>query len=72
MELIYTRAGMAVLKTPTGTNDGIGAGDHDLPYRFGYRPSTRSPYPFHPAEFCRLLILRGRIQDGEFADDQGA
>ncbi len=52
-----------------GTKDGLGAADHDAPYRFGCKPSARWTYPFNAEAYCRLLILRGRIQDGEFADD---
>ena len=52
-----------------GTKDGLGAADHDEPFRFGYRPSARWTYPFSVESYCRLLILRGRVRDGEFADD---
>ena len=48
-----------------------GEADCDVPYRFGYRPTARWPYAFTDRQFCRLLILRGPIQDGEFADDLG-
>lgn len=45
-----------------------GAGDHDVPYR--YRgPSADHPGPFSPAEYARLLCLRGRAQDGAFGAD---
>jgi hypothetical protein len=56
----------------TGSRDGLGAADHDLPYRFGCRPSTRWTYPFTERQYCRLLLLRGRLQDGEFGDDRAA
>jgi hypothetical protein len=46
-----------------GSLDGDGAGDHDQPYRFGWRPRTSSPYPFSTRQYARLLVLRGRIQD---------
>ena len=52
-----------------GTKDGLGAGDHDTPYRFGCKPSARWTYPFSAEVYCKLLIMRGRVQDGEFADD---
>jgi hypothetical protein len=52
-----------------GSRDGIGAGDHDLPYSFGLRPSTAWTYPFSSRQFARLLVLRGRVQDGEFIGD---
>ena len=45
-----------------GTLDGRSAGDHDLPYRFGRKPTSSQPYPFSTHQFARLLILRGRIQ----------
>jgi hypothetical protein len=57
-------------KTGTGSRDGLGAADHDLPYRFGCHPSTRWTYPFTARQYCRLLLLRSRVQDDEFADDR--
>jgi hypothetical protein len=58
--------------TGTGTRDGLGAADHDLPYRFGGHPTSRWTYPFTERQYCRLLMLRGRIQDGEYGDDRDA
>jgi hypothetical protein len=58
--------------TGTGSRDGLGAADHDLPYRFGSHPSSRWTYPFTARQYCRLLLLRGRLQDGEFDDDRAA
>ena len=52
-----------------GSRDGLGAADHDLPYRFGWRPRSAVTYPFNTREFARLLVLRGRVQDGACADD---
>jgi hypothetical protein len=52
-------------ETPTtivGTLDGDGAGDHDLPYRFGRKPSVNQPFPFSTREYAKLLILRSRVQ----------
>jgi hypothetical protein len=46
----------------TGSRDGTGAGDHDLPYRFGWRPRGSAPYPFSSRQYVRLLVLRSRIQ----------
>jgi hypothetical protein len=46
-----------------GSLDGVGAADHDQPYRFGRRPSASVPYPFSTREYMRLLVLRGRVQD---------
>ena len=47
-----------------GSRDGQGAGDHDQPYRFGWRPRASVPYPFNTRQYARLLVLRGRVQDG--------
>jgi len=47
-----------------GTHDGLEAGDHDQPFHFGRRPSAVAPYPFSTREYLRLLVLRGRVQDG--------
>jgi hypothetical protein len=55
-----------------GTRDGQGAGDHDVPYRFGRRPTTQASFPFSTREFARLLSLRSRVQAGLFGvDDLG-
>jgi hypothetical protein len=43
--------------------------DHDQPYQFGRRPRALAPYPFSTRQFARLLVLRGRIQAGQFAAD---
>ena len=48
-----------------GSKDGLGAADHDQPYDFGRRPRSGSPYPFSTRQFVRLLVLRGRVQDGD-------
>jgi hypothetical protein len=45
---------------------------YDEPYRFGRRPTARAPFPFTQHQFARLLILRGRVQSVESADDQPA
>jgi hypothetical protein len=50
------------LTEPPGSRDGQGAGDHDLPYSFGRRPTCRAPFPFTERQFARLLILRSRIE----------
>jgi len=60
--------------------DGVGAADNDQPYRFGWRPSTSTPYPFSTREYARLLVLRSRLRDrrerparrGRLKPDQGA
>jgi len=48
--------------TTRGTLDGSGAGDHDLPYRFGRKPTSSQPFPFSTHQYARLLILRSRVQ----------
>lgn len=50
--------------------DGIGAGDHDVPYVFGQLPRTVAPFPFSTRQFARLLILRGRVREVHHADDR--
>jgi hypothetical protein len=45
-----------------------GAADHDQPYRYR-APTADRPLPFGYREYARLLVLRGRAQDGAFADD---
>ena len=47
-----------------GTKDGSTAADNDQPYRFGLRATAKAPFPFSERQFARLLILRGRVQDG--------
>ncbi len=34
----------------------------------GPSPSAERPYPFTPWQYARLLVLRGRIQDGDVAE----
>ena len=55
-----------------GSHDGLGAGDNDQPYRFGRRPHGSAPYPFSTRQYVRLLVLRGRIQDGLIGSDDAA
>ena len=45
-----------------------GAADHDQPYQYR-APSADRPVPFGHSEYARLLVLRGRAQDGAFAAD---
>jgi hypothetical protein len=47
-----------------GTLDGLGAGDHDIPFRFGRRPRASAPYPFSTRQYARLLVLRSRFEAG--------
>jgi len=54
---------------PVGSLDGVGAGDHDHPFKFGRKPRAVAPYPFSTRQFVKLLVLRGRIQDGLCASD---
>jgi hypothetical protein len=51
-----------------GTRDGLGAGDHDQPYHFGRKPRSGTPYPFSTRQYVRLLVLRGRVQDGDVSE----
>jgi hypothetical protein len=51
------------------SRDGTGAGDHDQPYRFGCKPSANVPYPFNTRQYARLLVLRSRVQVGQFGAD---
>jgi hypothetical protein len=53
---------------PLGSLDGDGAGDHDQPYRFGWRPRASVPFPFNTRQYARLLVFRSRLQD-QLADD---
>jgi hypothetical protein len=48
--------------------DGVGAGDHDQPYRFGRLPRTDVPFPFSTRQYAHLLVLRGQVQDGVVGD----
>ena len=57
----------------SGSLDGRGAGDHDLPYRFGRQPRAVAPYPFSTRQFARLLVLRGKVAAELLgADDRAA
>jgi hypothetical protein len=58
--------------TPAGSHDGDGAGDHDHPFKFGRKPRAVAPYPFSTRQFVKLLVLRGRVQDGLWASDDMA
>ena len=52
-----------------GTRDDVGAGDHDQPFRFGWRPRTSAPYPFNIRQYARLLLLRSRVDAGLLGQD---
>ena len=56
----------------TQSHDGVGAGDHDQPYRFGWRPSVGVPFPFNTRQYARLLILRSRYHARGPAEAQAA
>ena len=51
--------------------DGSGAGDHDVPYRFGRRRRAEAPYPFSTRQYARLLVLRSHIQAERFGAADG-
>lgn len=70
MEPSAQRVGGVTGAVPIGSRDGIGAGDHDEPYLFGHRPMTAWTYPFNERQYARLLLLRGRLLDGDLADDR--
>jgi hypothetical protein len=55
-----------------GTQDGVDAADCDRPYCFGRRPRASAPFPFTTREYARLLVLRGRVQDGLFGSSDVA
>jgi len=56
-----------------GTQDGSGAGDHDTPYRFGFRARAIATYPFSTRQYAHLLVLRSRIGADLFGcDDRSA
>jgi hypothetical protein len=58
---------------PAGSLDGHGAGDHDLPYRFGRQPRAIATSPFSTRQFARLLVLCGKVAAGLIgADDRAA
>jgi len=46
-----------------GSLDGDGQGDHDQPYRFGWRPRATVPYPFSTRQYARLLVFRSRLSE---------
>ena len=57
----------------SNSRDGAAGGDHDQPYRFGWKPTANVPYPFNTRQYARLLVLRSRVQDSLFgADDVNA
>jgi hypothetical protein len=58
---------------PSGPLNSPGGGHHDLPYRFGRRPSIAALYPFSIRQYARLLVLCSQVQSGLVgADDLGA
>ncbi len=46
-----------------------GSGDHDRPYRFGWRPPVSEPYPPSTRHYARLPILRSRFRADMDNDD---
>ncbi len=50
----------------TGSKDGLGAGDHDEPYRFGRKPRTDVMFPFSERQFARLVVFRSRYYARRF------
>jgi hypothetical protein len=66
------RRGGALPAEQAGSLDGFGAADHDQPYHFGWRPRSSVPSPFSTRQYSRLLVLRGRVQDGLIGADDMA
>jgi hypothetical protein len=62
----------SITPTNVGSQDGTGCGDHDLPYKFGWRPRAEAPYPFSTRQYARLLVLRSRTEGGVFESDDQA
>ena len=56
----------------SGSHDGRGAGDRDMPYEFGRRPTAHSVHPFTTHQYARLLILKSRFQAGLVGSDDCA
>jgi len=54
---------------PAGSADGQGSGDHDVPYRFGWKPRASQTYPFSERQYARLLLLRSRVQEWLFSEE---
>ena len=54
------------------SHDGVGAGDHDVPFTFGARPRALAPFPFTTHEYVRLLIVRSRVDAGVLGADDRA
>jgi hypothetical protein len=59
-------AAAALRRATAGSHDGEGAGDHDVPFTFGWRPRLAATYPFSTRQYARLLVLRSRIQAMRF------
>jgi hypothetical protein len=45
------------------SRDGVGCGDHDVPYEFGRPPTVAAPFPFSTRQLARLLIFKSRASD---------
>ncbi len=48
----------------TGSKDGTGAGDNDMPYVFGRVPHANAPFPFTVMQFAHLIIQRSKWETG--------
>jgi len=52
----------------TGSHDGEGAGDHDVPFRFGSRPARHRAVPvFHSSIRPPFFVLRSQAEAGSSA-----
>ena len=47
----------------SNSRDDAAGGDHDQPYRFGWKPTANVPYPFNTRQYARLLVFRSRVQE---------
>ncbi len=57
------------MATVTGSHNGEGAGDYDVPFRFGRRPRAIAPDPFSTRQYARLLVLRSQAEAGLVGTD---
>lgn len=47
----------------------VNAPSFDTEYTWGRTPTVATPFPFNTHQFARLLVLRGRCQDGDKSSD---
>jgi hypothetical protein len=54
----------------SGSLDSDRDGDHDGPYRLGWRSRANVLYVFNTRPYARLLVFRSRLQDHLAGKDQ--